>query len=312
MRDRCKKSEVVWKLTLIVFLAPVVVFVFFSLCAEFKLCDRLVADIVSFGGVAGMLMKLVTKPYGDKIVKLIVQQVNGDKQDVWLRSATLTVMDVRNVIADALSITPVTRVLIESGKGKPIEDLNQPFFDNIDDAHKSTDFFGFITASCYITIAEPVHEEVAPADIEWKEKDRNKTFNPFKLLLDSRAKYGDPFMIIGRSATSDDAKKFHISAVDRFAGAAPGNAPLFVQLKILAWNALSEDGPGAGGDESKNGNPQDWENSSEMASSVHTTNSRKSRGIVDVLFRRKRVDEGQMRGKPIHHGDSVVIESDGK
>ena len=36
-------------------------------------------------------------------------------------------------------------------------------------------------------------------------------FNPFKLLLDSRAKYGDPLMLIGRSATSEDAKKFHVS-----------------------------------------------------------------------------------------------------
>lgn len=318
MRDRCKKSEVVWKLTLIVFSAPIIVFVFFSICAEFKLCERFVADTVSFGSVAGMLLKLVTKPYGDKIIKLIVQQIDGEKRDVWLNSFSLTVQEVRVKIAEALEIAQISRVWIETGKGKPVEDLTQPFFDLIDEAHKSTDFFGFCTATCYISVApEAVQEEAAP-DIEWKEKERGKKFNPFKLLLDSRAKYGDPFMIIGRSATSDDAKKFHISAVDRFAGAAPGNAPLFVQLKMYAWSSSGTEGALDGGEEGKagaGGNPQDWENSSEMASSVHTAGTsatRKSRGIVDVLLRRKVSDESRLRGKPIHHGDAVVIEADGR
>ena len=315
LRDRCKKSEVVWKLTLIVFSAPVLVFVFFSFCAQCSLIERSIADSVSFGSVAGMLLKLVSRPTGDKVIKLIVQQVNGEKQDVWLSSSTSTVMDVRNQIAETLSITPATRVYIESGKGKSVEDMSLPFFDLIDDAHKSTDFFGFITASCYITITEPIHEETSHMDIEWKEKERNKKFNPFKLLLDSRAKYGDPFMILGRSATSDDAKKFHVSAVDRFAGAAPGNAPLFVQLKIHAWSTIDATGLGIEGEEGKidgTNHPNDWDNSSEMASSVNTTSTRKSRGIVNMLFRRKRPDESQLRGKPIRHGDAVVIECDGK
>ena len=30
------------------------------------------------------------------------------------------------------------------------------------------------------------------------------------------------------------------------------------------------------------------------------------------VLERKRPDEGQMIGKPIHHGDAVVIDSDGK
>lgn len=324
LRDRCKKSDVIWKLTLIVFSAPVAVFVFFSLCAEFNLCERFVADAVSFGSVAGMLLKLVTKPSGEKTVKLIVQQVTGEKHDVWLDSTAMSIMDIRNQIAEVLEITPASRVSIESGKGKALEDLTQPLFEHIDDARKSTDFFGFVTASCYITVAEPITEEPVAENIEWKERDRNKTFNPFKLLLDSRAKYGDPFMIIGRSATSDDAKKFHISSVDRFAGAAPGNAPLFVQLKILAWSSTSssadstaggdDDGSGQGGTGAAGtGKHADWDTSSEVASSVMTSSTRKSRGgLVGSLFRRRRPDEGQMRGKPIHHGDAVVIECDGK
>lgn len=331
MRDRCKKSEVVWKLTLIVFSAPVFVFVFFSLCAEFHICDRFIADTVSFGSVAGMLLKLVTKPQGEKVIKLIVQEVNGKQNDVWINSSKLSVAEVRDKIAETLEITPSTRVSIESGKGRPIEDLSVPFFDHVDEAHQSTDFFGFCTATCYISIAEVVPEEAAP-DIEWKVKEGDKRFNPFKLLLDSRIKYGDPFMIIGRSATSNDAKKFHISAVDRFAGAAPGNAPLFVQLKIYAWSSTSSGDETVAGEDSKtdngngnrdgnasvsgnksvNGHAHDWENGSEMASSVNTTGTRRSRSIVGMLFRRKVSDEGRMRGKPIHHGDQVVIEADGR
>jgi hypothetical protein len=93
--------------------------------------------------------------------------------------------------------------------------------------------------------------------------------------------------------------------MDRFAGAAPGNAPLFVQLKLYAWNAISD-----GAEEGKIG--QDWETNSEMASSVQTSSTRRSRGIVDTIFRRKRLDEGQLRGKPIHHGDAIVVECDGR
>jgi hypothetical protein len=308
MRDRCKKSEVVWKLTLIVFSAPVLVFVFFSLCAQLRFCERFIADTVSFGSVAGMLLKLVTKPRGDKVIKLIVQQINGEKQDVWLNSSALSVAEVRNRIAETMEITPNSRVRIESGKGKAIEDLNMKFFDLIDDAHKSTDFFGFCTASCYISVEEPVAEEVAP-NIEWKVKEGDKKFNPFKALLDSRAKFGDPLLMIARSALSDDAKKFHIAAVDRFAGAAPGNAPLFAQLKIYAWSSHGSDGDG---EDTKTGAPSDWESNSEMASSVQTSGSRKSRSLVGMLFHRKTSDESKLRGKAIQHGDAVVIEADGR
>lgn len=253
-----------------------------------------------------MLLKLVTKPSGEKTVKLIARQVNGEHTDVWLSSTTLSILEVRIHIAEAMDI-PASRISIESGKGRPLEDLTHPMFDHIAEAHKSTDFFGFVTAACYITVSDPVCEDETGRDIAWKEADRNRTFNPFKLLLDSRAKYGDPFMIIGRSATSDDAKKFHVSPMDRFAGAAPGNAPLFVQLKIYAWSAI------AGNDEEGHaGGGVDWETNSEMNSSIQTTSTRKSRGFVDTLFRRKRPDEGQLRGKPIHHGDCVVVESEGR
>ena len=307
LRGRCKKSDVVWKLTLIVFSSPVLVFMLFSMLSELQLCERYVADAVSFGCVAGMLLKLVTKPSGEKTVKLIVQQVNGEKHDVWLSSSTLTLLEARNHIAEAMGLAP-NRISIESGKGKALEDLTQPLFDHIAKAHKSTDFFGFVTAACYITVSEEAVEDDAGKDIEWKEKDRNRTFNPFKLLLDSRAKYGDPFMIIGRSASSDDAKKFHVSPMDRFAGAAPGNAPLFVQLKLYAWSAT------AGSEEEGKAGGMEWDNSSEMgSSSIQSTSTRNTGGGgLGSIFRRRRPDEGQLRGKPIRQGDSIVVECDGR
>jgi hypothetical protein len=141
-------------------------------------------------------------------------------------------------------------------------------------------------------------------------------------LLDSRAKYGDPVMIQARSAASDEAKKFHVTAIDRFAAAAPGNAPLFVQLKLYAWcgeagggnsDSSTIGGGDLGGDlGGGSGKESEWDNSSEMASSVHTTGTSRSKSMLGSVFGRKRHMEGQMRGKPILHGHLVVIESEGR
>ena len=68
------------------------------------------------------------KPTGVSTVKLIVQQVQGKSIDVWLDSTNVLVGEVRNVIAEKLSITPANRIAIESGKGRFIEDLSKPLF----------------------------------------------------------------------------------------------------------------------------------------------------------------------------------------
>ena len=62
----------------------------------------------------------------------------------------ILVGEARNKIAEALEIIPASRLLIESGKGRYIEDLSKKLFNSNDNS--SIDFFGFITCTCFISI----------------------------------------------------------------------------------------------------------------------------------------------------------------
>ena len=62
-----------------------------------KLCDTVVADAFSFGIVAGIAIKLFTKPNNTKNnVKLIITKQNEENilYDVWLDSIDVTVGEV--------------------------------------------------------------------------------------------------------------------------------------------------------------------------------------------------------------------------
>ena len=178
-----------------------------------------------------------------------------------------------------------------------LEDLKLPFIKQLDDSQKATDFFGYFTCSCYVKVLEQVEEEHnASTGLKFGvSKEESTIFNPFKSLLDSRAKYGDAYTIMARSAASDEATKFHICDVEKSAGAAPGHAPLFVQLKILAWNATDNINEEARSEDA----------------SVATIKSKSSGSILSLLWHKQPRDI-LMKGKPIMHGDSIVIESDSK
>ncbi|KAJ1427296.1 hypothetical protein B484DRAFT_397271 [Ochromonadaceae sp. CCMP2298] len=198
-----------------VFCVPVAVFVLFSVLASCGLCARLLADACSFGG--------------DKTIKLIVKQLGAGTGAgavkptcVWLSSEQTSVWQVRAQIAEALGVLP-DRVRIESGRGRALDEQHpQPFFAQ-HVSRRSTDLFGFVTAVCYVAVAPapeeydlPVNEQ-AETDLR-QHRDRRGSANPFKNLIDNRAKYGHPFTIIGRSAApltegSTPAKKFHIAPV---------------------------------------------------------------------------------------------------
>jgi hypothetical protein len=297
LRNHYKKTGVITDLIILVYVAPIVIYIACFLLIEVGLFDRVVGNSFSFGTVVGILLKLSAKPSGSRVIRLIVKQVAAKPRDIWLDSLDLTVAEVQSAIADAFAVKPVKRVLLQSGKGSVLEDLKLPFFKQIDDSQQTTDFFGYFTCSCYVKILEQVEEEnSASTGLKFGvSKEESTIFNPFKSLLDSRAKYGDAYTIIARSAASDEATKFHICDVEKFAGAAPGNAPLFVQLKILAWNASDNIN-----DETK----------SEDAS-VATSRTKTSSSMMSLLWHKKPKDI-HMKGKPIMHGDYIVIESDGK
>lgn len=300
LRNQYKKTGVITDLIILVYVAPIVIYIACFLLIEFGLFDRVVGNSFSFGTVVGILLKLSAKPSGSKVIRLIVKQVAAKPRDIWLDSLDLTVAEVQNAISDAFAVKPAKRVQLQSGKGSVLEDLKLPFFKQIDDSQQTTDFFGYFTCSCYVKLLDQLEEENnASTGLKFGvSKEESTIFNPFKSLLDSRAKYGDAYTIIARSAASDEATTFHICDVEKFAGAAPGNAPLFVQLKISAWNA------------SDNINDEAKSEDASVATTIRTKSSSSS-SMMSLLWHKKPKDI-HMKGKPIMHGDSIVIESDGK
>jgi len=298
LRNHYKKTGVINDLIILVYAAPIVIYIACLVLIELQLFDRVVGNSFSFGTVVGILLKLSAKPSGSRIVRLIVKQVAAKPRDIWLDSLDLTVAEVQSAIADAFAVKPAKRVQLQSGKGSVLEDVKLPFFQQIDDSQQATDFFGYFTCLCYVKILEQVEEEHnASTGLKFGvSREESTTFNPFKSLLDSRAKYGDAYTIMARSAASDEATKFHICDVEKFAGAAPGHAPLFVQLKLLAWNASD--------------NINDEAKSEDV--SVSTSSKTVSNTSMMSLLWHKKPKDIHMKGKPIMHGDSIVIESDGK
>ena len=203
----------------------------------------------------------------------------------------ITVLEIKNIISETISVKPSRRIVLQNGKGSAFDDLNAKFIPQLDDSTKSTDFFGYFACSCYIAILEPAVEEEHQKFGISKELSAN-----FK--LEKCAKYGETYTISARSAASDDATKFHISEVDKFAGAAPGNSPMFVQLKVLAWRHLDDSGTNLDTIDTKS------------EASVATVKSMTS-GLTSI-FRHKAPKHIHMKGKPIMHGDLVIIECNEK
>ncbi len=313
LRNHCKKTDKIWKLTLLVFAAPITLHVVMAIFYYCGLCGRVFSDTLSFGFVAGIILKLASKPSGKGTVKLIVQQINGTRTDVWLDSTELVTGEVRNLIAEALSVAPANRVSIESGKGTFLEDLSKPLFSLLDDASKTTDFFGFITTTCYVAVKEEdLRPKVTFVD-EQQERDRNdkKSPNPFRALMRSEIKYGDMLSITAK--IDSDAKCFFINLIDQFACAAPSSMQLpSVQVRLQAWSAQDEQANTANQSDTVSESAE----ISSVSSAAHSKRGGRSSGTGFFFPKRKPSDDGSaaphMHGKAVYNGDTVVVEAGGK
>jgi hypothetical protein len=245
-------------------------------------------------------------------VKLIVQQINGKNIDVWLDSTNGVVGEVRNIIAETLSIVPASRVSIESGKGAFLDELSKPLFGLLDDSAITTDFFGFVTSSCYVSIKEEdlrpkVTFQDAGSDGQLLDRDRidKKSPNPFRALLRSEIKYGDSLNLTAK-IDSDTQNFFHVNLIDKFAAAAPASTQLpSFQVKLQSWSAIDEQA-NAGTDAAV----------SETAESVVSSTGKRNSKTSFFFSKRKYSDETaglcSMVGKAVHNGDTVVIEAGGR
>lgn len=303
LRNYCKKTEKIWKLTLILFAGPITLHLMVAAFYQYGLCGKVFSDCLLFGFVAGIVLKLSSKPSGKGTVKLIVQQIDGKRNDIWLDSTDVLIGEARNMIAEALKITPPSRVSIESGKGSFLDDLSKPLFSLLDDADMTTDFFGFVTSSCYISVKEEdLRPKVSFLDSDIQDRDRDKKSpNPFRGLLKSEIKYGDALNLTAR--VDSGAKSFFVNLIDRFAAAAPASMQLpSVQVRLLSWSAI----------EAANNNSDAVSENTDV-NSVSTA-SKKPRGGFFFSKRNKPCDDPgeSMVGKAVHNGDSVVIEAGGR
>lgn len=303
LRDCCKSSKRPRLLTLLIFVVPLFVYIFLNFFVWLRLLDHKISDTISFSLVVGILIKLSLKPAGQSTIKLIVQQLDGKTNDVWLDSLDLPIIDVRNKIGEVLGINPL-RISIESGKGKFIDDLTKSFLPMIEDSLTTTDFFGFVTVSCYIQIKEEEPQKKRVSIIEDIDREQKKS-SLLSLLSRHSLKYGEPIAMLAKIAISPDTKSsFNISAVDKFAAAAPTSMHFInpAYVKILSWDHA---------DSGANDTMSDIGDTNSVSSaSTHRANSGSGSGFS--LFKRKRSEDKKSFGQPIYNGDTVVLECNGK
>lgn len=295
-----KKSR---HLTTIVFVLPIALFLGLNSAVILGYFDQMISDAISFGLVLGILVTLSQRPKGTGCVKLIVQQVHGEHTDVWLDSMDMTIGEVKSKIAEAMDIFPVNRISIETGRGSFMEDNTKQFSPLIDDTLKSTDFFGFVTLSCYIHVREEeVKRRVTINEESLNERDRaDKKSNPFKGILQKQVKYGDLYLFSARIAAAVDSKStFAITSVDRFAAAAPSSMQIisFPSVRLHSWHAFSA---------KHNHNSDVMSEAGE--SEVSSTNGKRN---FFGFFQKKNSEDSKYFGKPVMNHDTVVLECGGK
>lgn len=310
LRKKCKSMRNIRRFTTSIFATPMIIYLLLNLLTVLGWTNRTIADAISFGIVFGILLQLAMKPKGPGSIKLIAKQVDGKHSEVWLDSLEVTVNEVRNLIAESLSVQPVTRISIESGKGNFLEDLSQPMFDNVDDTLKKTDFFGYLTVFCYIHVKEEEKKKVIITDDNNNANDTDKKdkkhFLGINLGSKPEIKYGEFLVCSAKIATSVDAKvNFQISYVDRFVAGAPSTHLLnSTTIRFHPWRSETSGEGGADG----------HDNISESGESV-SVGSRNSMALKkrsSIFFRMAKGDALDYFGKPLRHGDIVVLETNGK
>lgn len=301
MVDKLRKlaytTDKIWKLSLPIFGAPIALFAFSRFISYWGFIDVEVADSLTLGLVVGSLLKLQETPKGMSVVKLVVHQPNGRSVDVWLDSCDVNVGTARAKIADTLKILDANRVCIESGKGSFISDLSAQLFSiiNADESNMSTDFFGFITASCNVHLKK--EEEVVEGKIPDIDDGKKNFF-----LSRTQVKYGDLFFLNAKSIVAPSSDGFQVSAVDRFAAASPTKSSHQTQpVRWVHWDAV-QNSIGSAEAVSEAG---DGPSSSVVGDSTSGSTDNKS---TATAAKSKNAGDGE----PVRHGDFVILQCAGK
>ena len=338
-RERCKKTNFQWQLARILFLIPLCIYLLLSWAAQNYLCDRVIADALSFGVVVGILYNLNSLPTGKSTIKLIAHQLDGRHESVWLDSMDATVGEAREKLAATLPGME-TKLCLESGKGSWLEDMDAALLPLLNESQITRDFFGFTTVQCHISTREIDCTKDTHSDSRGRESGgksslmsfigmSNKTFFGQNLILNAK--------VFSKKSDSRDVRALVIAPVDfnhtKFAAAAPSRGSMLdkidggqITVRLLSWHSVK-----VGDVEvfSENEGPP-----SEGSSNTPSAKSSAKSGQSSPTMKRKDTQKGSSTGSPtpsmvsqvatkllnrnlefslpIRNGEVVVVESDGK
>ena len=318
-RRLCRLSNAQWKLTALVFLTPISIYLILASAAQRHVCDRVVADAFSFGVVLGILYMLnFSSPVGKGTVKLIAHRIDGASEAVWLDSLDASAGEARSTLAAALKV-PVSRVCLESGKGSLVEDADVALLPLLSDS-VMTDFFGFTTVHCHFSLREE-DPSAAPADPVRRHSDGKfmSMVNTISNTL-NKINFGQNLTLFAKvyskKSDSRDVRPLTISPVSQFAAAAPSRGLMdggqSLSVRLLSWHSVK-----AGDTEmfSENGTPsEDFGDAASYGgrSSQSSPKSRLSKKGVVAQVAGKLLARNIESSLPVRNGDIVVVESDGK
>ena len=304
-----KTTENVWKLTFPLLITPVIVFLIMKLSTIFFNIDGLLADSFAFGSVIGIIIKLSSdKPIEASTAKLVVFDMHGKTAEITLDIDAL-VGDARNKIAEAFKVQPASRILIETGKGGFIEDLQRPVALALEAANSDvhTDFFGKRTFVCYVQIKDEDYDADNFDADKLPVAHGNITSRNLMSMLNSKAevKYGADYILLANhnqpaSAHTANVKPFYPQMVDKFLAATvsqQSNTP----LRIEKWTNYS-----------------DASEQASEAGSVSKTPSVKTSPTPGRILNKLDKFSSMLKltarddSDPIHDGDLVVFETQGK
>ena len=207
------RFQAAWHLTLIYCSSPIILYGFL-----YYLFSRVIAEISALGMLLGIvsLLQAVSDTTPLKRIRLIVKESSGViRCSLWFDHDQVTVLEVRERIAQELDVSPSARINIESGKGQFIEDLQRPILPMLKNTYVSTDVFAAPTASVIITISDLVECK----EVETKEK----AVSFFDIMHSTEPiKYeADLYMSARVKSTAFDLVAFSISTCNGFAAASP-------------------------------------------------------------------------------------------
>ncbi len=314
LRALCHVTNEVWKLASICYVLPVAVYVILNIAVSYELCEKLVADSVSFGILTGICLRLLRKPSGEDTVRVLVRTNTPNKAPcvVWLKSPETKVSEAIIAIGNKLSVIPHSRISVETGRGAFVTDVDKPLLQQLSiSGHPShntpnKDFFGFTTAVCNVVVREEEREEEdSEEEEETTEKRVGKRPTNLTNLINSRGpvRWKDDLLLSANVGGVDIP--FSIGSMDNYAAAAP--PPAGYSLDSL-WGSASKEVihfvPWTF-DENDDGSEIHSDASLAKDSSRHSVSSWgsgwfKSKGAGPHLH---------LSSAPVHDGDTIVIVS---